>query len=187
MTRLSLALLTTLAATPAMAHLDPAAHGSVLAGLSHPVFGLDHILAMVAVGLWAVALGQRAVWALPAAFVGAMIVGYAGAVGGVGLPFVEPMILVSVMALGLVLALAISLPLGGAVALTALFGLFHGHAHGAELGAAGALAFGAGFALSTALLHAAGVGIARVATDTRVLRALGLLTAISGASIALAG
>ena len=148
MKRLILAAATALVTTPAFAHLDPEAHGSFAAGLSHPVFGADHILAMVAVGLWAAVLGGRAVWALPSAFVAAMVAGFIASVGGVPLPFVEPMILVSVFVLGLAVALTLRLPVAAAAGIVGAFGLFHGHAHGGELGTAAALAFGAGFAAS---------------------------------------
>lgn len=190
MKRTWLAAALTLAASPALAHLSPEEHGSFMAGLSHPVFGLDHILAMIAVGLWAALLGGRAFWALPGAFVGAMIVGFAAAVVAVPLPLVEPMILVSVFALGLAVALALRLPIGTAAGLVALFGLFHGHAHGGELGTAGALAFGAGFAFSTALLHGLGVAIAvmagRAVAGTGLLRGLGWATAAGGLWVVLA-
>lgn len=155
-----LAMVVGLMTTPALAHLDPAEHGSFMAGLSHPVFGLDHVLAMIAVGLWGAVLGGPARWALPTAFVLSMVAGFALARGGVPLPFVEPMVLASVLVLGLAVALLARLPLGAALALTGLFGLFHGHAHGGELGEATALGFGLGFVLSTAVLHAVGLLIA---------------------------
>lgn len=187
---LALAALIALAAPPALAHLDPAAHGSVMAGVTHPLSGADHILAMVAVGLWAVTLGGRALWALPAAFVGSMAAGFLLSLAGVGLPAVEPMILASVMVLGLAVALAVRLPLGASLALAGLFGLFHGHAHGGELGAATALRFGLGFVLATAGLHAAGVGLGiglgRLAgRGGATLRALGAATALGGAWLAI--
>lgn len=184
MKRIFAAAALSIAATPALAHLNPAEHGSFAAGLSHPVFGLDHILAMIAVGLWAAVLGGRAIWALPVSFVGTMIVGFAAAVAGVGLPFVEPMILVSVFALGLAVALSLRLPVSAAAGIVGVFALFHGHAHGGELGSAGALAFGAGFAVSTALLHAVGIGLAlavgRAIKGSRILPALGWVTAFGG-------
>ncbi|WP_298492988.1 HupE/UreJ family protein [uncultured Maritimibacter sp.] len=191
MKRSLLSLVALLAATPAFAHLNPEEHGSFMAGLSHPVFGLDHILAMIAVGLWAAFLGGRAIWALPAAFVGAMILGFFGAVGGLPLPFVEPMILVSVFAVGLAVAFALRLPVAAAATLVGLFGVFHGHAHGGELGSAGALSFGIGFALSTALLHALGVGAAlsagRAMNGTHVIKGLGWATALGGLWVAVGG
>ncbi len=102
--RLSLAVaMSTVAAVPAFAHLDPLEHGSIAAGLSHPLFGADHVLAMVAVGLWAAQIAtdpnrRQALWLVPAAFVAMMVLGFGLAVAGAPLPFVEPAILASVMA-----------------------------------------------------------------------------------------
>jgi urease accessory protein len=146
-------------AAPAFAHLDPAEHGSFMAGVSHPLFGLDHILAMVAVGLWAALLGGRAVWLVPSAFVGTMTAGFAVALAGLGLPFVEPVIAASVVVLGLLALVALQVPVAAGMIMVGFFAFFHGYAHGGELGEAGALSFCIGFAISTALLHAAGVGI----------------------------
>jgi urease accessory protein len=150
-----------LTATPAFAHLDPAAHGSFAAGFTHPLFGADHVLAMIAVGLWAVLLAQatdrRALWLVPAAFVGTMTAGFAAAMLALPLPFVEPVILASVVMIGLLAAVALNVAILPAMALVGFFAFFHGHAHGGEIGDAGALPYAAGFALATALLHAAGV------------------------------
>jgi urease accessory protein len=149
-----------LAATaPAFAHLDPNDHGSLMSGFTHPLFGLDHIVVMVAVGLWAATIGGRALWIVPGAFVGAMAMGYLLALTGVSLPFVEPVILASVVALGLLIAAAVKLPAALGATLVGIFALFHGYAHGGELGAATALSFGIGFAIATAILHAAGIGL----------------------------
>lgn len=174
------------ATAPAFAHLNPEEHGSLMAGVSHPLFGADHILAMVAVGLWASQIGGRALLAVPAAFVATMALGFALAVGGVGLPFVEPAILASVIGLGLLVAAAVRLPVAASAAVVGLFALFHGHAHGGELGSAGALQFGLGFVLSTALLHAAGVGLGVALSRLRpqVTRLLGVATVFGGAAIA---
>lgn len=158
--RISLALAITAAATlPAFAHLDPAEHGSFAAGFSHPLFGLDHILAMVAVGLWAAMQGGRGVWIVPAAFVGTMAVGFAAAIAGVPLPFVEPVILASVIFIGIAIALALPIPTSAVAAMVGFFAFFHGHAHGGELGEAGAWQFATGFILATAVLHAVGIGL----------------------------
>ncbi|MEO9528816.1 MAG: HupE/UreJ family protein [Roseibium sp.] len=182
-----------LAASPALAHLDSAAHGSFAAGLTHPVFGADHVLAMIAVGLWAAPIGGRAVWVLPTAFVGAMIAGFVLSLAGVALPFVEPVILGSVIVLGAVVALALRLPLTVSGALVFAFGLCHGHAHGGEIGAADAIGYAGGFVLATALLHAAGLLIghgARTAARNEpdrapgILRALGVVTALGGVFLA---
>lgn len=178
-------------AVPALAHLDPQAHGSLMAGVSHPLFGTDHILAMLAVGLWASQIatssGKRsALWLVPTAFVGTMALGYIAAVAGIGLPFVEPAILASVVALGLLVAMAVRLPVAASAAVVGIFALFHGHAHGGELGAAGALQFGIGFVVATAFLHLAGIaiglGIGRF--TPWAARLAGALTALAGLSLA---
>ncbi|MBD3766164.1 MAG: HupE/UreJ family protein [Rhodobacterales bacterium] len=190
MKALLLAATAALTASPALAHVDAAAHGSLAAGLAHPMMGADHLLAMVAVGLLAAATGGRALLALPAAFVGSMALGYAATLAGLALPMVEPMIMASVLILGVLVALAAQLPLAPAAALIAVFGAAHGAAHGAELGQAGALTFGAGFLLATAALHAAGLGLgrltARLLTGQRVLRALGAVVALAGGALSLA-
>lgn len=178
------------AAAPAFAHLDPNEHGSFMAGFSHPLFGMDHILVMLAVGLWAAQIVQgsdsrRALWLVPAAFVGTMAVGFGIAVAGIELPFVEPAILASVIALGLLVAMAVRLPVAVSAAIVGVFALFHGHAHGGELGSAGALQFGAGFVIATAFLHVAGIalglGIARF--SPYIARVLGIVTALLGLSL----
>lgn len=175
-----------LTAAPAFAHLDPAEHGSFMAGLTHPLSGADHMLAMVAVGLWAAQIGGRARWAVPAAFLSLMALGFVFALTGAPLPFVEPGILASVIGLGLLVALAIRLPVSVGAAIVGAFALFHGHAHGGELGAATALPFGLGFAVATAALHASGVGLGLLVGRrySAVTRMLGALTAAGGAWLA---
>lgn len=169
------------ATAPAFAHLNPAEHGSLLAGVSHPLFGADHILVMIAVGLWAAQIGGRALWIVPTAFVGTMLVGFALALSGVSLPFVEPAILASVVALGLLVALAVRLPSALSAFVVGLFALFHGYAHGGELGSAGAASFAIGFALSTAALHGAGLLLGRALGGAGLLpRLLGGATALGG-------
>ncbi len=182
------------AAAPAFSHLDPLAHGSFAAGLSHPVFGADHVLAMVAVGLWAAQIaaapGRRsALFVVPAAFVGTMAFGFALAVFGIHLPFVEPAILASVIGLGLLVGLAVRLPVAASAAVVAVFALFHGHAHGGELGEAGAWTFGLGFVVATALLHLAGVALGLLVSRTApiVSRVLGALAALAGVSLVFGG
>lgn len=182
------------ATAPAFAHLDPAGHGSFMAGFSHPLFGADHVLVMVAVGLWAASLGQRGLTIVPAAFVGTMIAGFAAALSGAPLPLVEPVILASIVFIGLMVALALPLPVAGVAGSVAFFAFFHGHAHGAELGAAGALPFAAGFAVATVLLHMAGIvlGLAlgrrqKGAMDGLLTRMAGLATALAGLWLAFAG
>ncbi|KQT70091.1 MULTISPECIES: HupE/UreJ family protein [unclassified Aureimonas] len=188
--RLSLAAVTLLAASaPAFAHLDPAEHGSVMAGLSHPLFGADHILAMVAVGLWASQIGGRGTYAVPAAFVGVMSLGFLLGQTGLSLPFVEPMIAASVVVLGLLVAAAVRLPVAAGAALVGAFALFHGYAHASELGSAGALSFAAGFLAATALLHLAGIGIGlALSSGAGFGRSVGgALARILGAGTAIAG
>ncbi|WP_137136130.1 HupE/UreJ family protein [Rhizobium sp. FKY42] len=186
--RLSLAVaVSALTAVPAFAHLDPLEHGSIAAGLSHPLFAADHVLAMVAVGLWAAQIGtdperRQALWLVPSAFVGMMILGFGLAVIGAPLPFVEPAILASVIGLGLLVALAVRVPLAASGTIVGMFALFHGYAHGGELGSAAALQFGLGFAVATAFLHLIGVGLG--VTTARLSPAIGR---IAGAATALAG
>lgn len=180
-----------LSAAPAFAHLDPAEHGSMMAGITHPLSGLDHVLVMVAVGLWAAQMGGRALLAVPTAFVVTMALGFALALSGLHLPFVEPAILASIVALGLLVAMAVRMPAAAGAGVVGIFALFHGYAHGGELGAATALPFGLGFAISTAALHAAGIGlgllIGRMANAGLVSRFLGAATAVAGAALFVAG
>ncbi|WEX10425.1 HupE/UreJ family protein [Chelativorans sp. AA-79] len=191
--RLAFAAAAFFAATaPAFAHLDPAAHGSFMAGFSHPLFGLDHILVMVAVGLWAATLGGRAMGLVPAAFVGTMILGFAAALFGAPLPFVEPVILASIVFIGIMMALALPLPAAGMMGIVAFFAFFHGHAHGGELGAAGAARFAVGFAVTTALLHAAGIALGLAfgrwqKENEAFTRTAGAATALAGLWLAFAG
>ncbi|HEX7051752.1 MAG TPA: HupE/UreJ family protein [Longimicrobiales bacterium] len=126
-------------------------------GFAHPILGWDHVLAMVAVGLWAAQRGGRAVWAIPAAFVVTMAAGGALGAAGIPLPGVEAGILASVLVLGTLIAAAARLPVGVCAAVAALFALFHGHAHGAEMPASvQGLAYGLGFCTATTFLHATG-------------------------------
>ena len=191
--RLPLIAAFVLAAAPALAHPGHGVHveNGFLAGFLHPLTGLDHILAMVAVGLWAASLGGRAVLAVPAGFVLFMSAGFIAALAGVSLPYVEPMILGSVIVIGLLVAASVRLPVVPAAVLVGLFAIFHGYAHGMEMGQSGALAYGAGFMISTALLHAAGIwlAIALARLDQRDLpvRALGAATAFTGVLVFVAG
>jgi urease accessory protein len=114
---------------------------------------------MLAVGVWAAMLGGRAVWAVPSSFVGTMALGFLLAMAGLALPFVEPAILASVVVLGLVVAAAVRLPVAAGALLVGAFALFHGFAHGGEMGAASPAPYLLGFAAATAALHAAGIAI----------------------------
>lgn len=171
-----------LVASPALAHVGPGAHDSFAAGFGHPFLGLDHMLAMVAVGLWAAMLGGRALILVPAAFVGVMMLGFIAGAAGVPLPFVEPAILASVVVLGLLVALALPMSALAGGALVGFFALFHGHAHGTEVGTAGFLAYGAGFVAATVLLHVIGIvsGIALGRFGPVLLRVAGGATALGG-------
>ena len=157
-----LAAILALLPAAAMAHTGTGAHIDAMHGFLHPLTGLDHVLAMVAVGVFAAQLGGRSLWAVPAAFVLAMVAGGALGYFGTPLPMVEQGIALSVIVMGLAVAFGAKLPVGPAMALVAVFAVFHGHAHGAEGSAAGSfLGYAAGFVVATALLHAAGVVLGR--------------------------
>jgi urease accessory protein len=180
---LSLALL---APTTAFAHTGHGETVSFLAGLQHPLSGLDHVAAMLAVGLLAAFKGGRALWLWPASFIGTMIVGSALGMAQVALPLVEPMILASVVVLGLLVALAVNLPIWLGAVVIGISALFHGHAHGME--AHGGLGYIAGFVAATAALHLAGIGGVlglRSASLQPVVRVAGAACALVGASLAL--
>ncbi len=157
-------------------------------GFLHPLGGLDHLLAMVTIGLWAGLAGGRAMWAWPASFVGAMVLGGALGMAGLSMPFVEQGIVASVIVLGLAAALAVKPGLAAGMAIAALAGLFHGHAHGTEIPtAASGFAYAGGFTLATALLHGAGLALTVIAgrlTQPLVVRAAGGLTALAGVVLA---
>lgn len=157
--------------------------GSFVAGLAHPLSGADHVLAMVAVGLLAAQIGGRALWALPLAFVGAMLAGGTMGQAGLPMPAVEPMILASVVILGVLVAMATRLPLAMSVPMIALFGAAHGWAHAAEGPAGGIAAFAAGFTLVTVGLHAAGIAAGR-GLSAMALRGAGGIAAVAGIALA---
>jgi urease accessory protein len=175
-------------AAPALAHSGGAATSGLAAGLAHPMAGLDHVLAMLAVGMLGAVLGGRAVVAIPASFLAAMMAGGALGLVGIALPFVEAGILLSVVALGAAVALARPGAASLACVLTAGFALFHGHAHGTEAPVvASGVSYVLGFAAATALMHAAGIlaaiGARRVLgtpSGHLAVRAAGGLTALAG-------
>lgn len=146
--------------TPLLAQANPGVYGSGFShGLLHPLTGLDHICAMLGVGLWAAQRGGKAVWMVPAAFVVTMFLG--GLLGkfGVLLPQVEAGIMVSVLSLGLLIAAAVRLPVWLSAVIAGAFAIFHGHAHAMETPLnASALTYDLGFLLSTASLHMIGIG-----------------------------
>lgn len=154
------------------------------AGLMHPWSGLDHLLAMLAVGMWAAQLGGRMRWALPACFVSLMLVGASLGFTGMALSSAEQGIAASVLILGVVLASAKRMSLVSSMALTGCFALFHGYAHGVEMPAqSSALSYLFGFVLSTVGLHLIGLGIGRRLTNRVVLRWTGAAIALSGAAM----
>ncbi len=173
---------------PALAQAHPG-HGAAgfTHGLVHPLNGWDHLLAMFAVGLWAAQKGGRALWALPAAFLGVMTLGGALGMAHVQVPFVEQGILLSVLVLGVLIAAAVRLPLALGMAMVGLFALCHGLAHGAEMpeNAAG-FAYGAGFVLATALLHACGIAAGLFAKSV-ASRQWAPVVRFAGAAIAMGG
>ncbi len=141
-----------------LAHEEAAIGGGLINGLLHPVLGPDHLIAMVAVGLWGAQLGSPLVWALPIAFPMMMAMGGVLGVLGVPVPAVEVGIAASALVLGLAVLAAYKAPVWLAVAIISVFAIFHGHAHGAELPhAASPLAYGLGFVTSTGLLHLGGI------------------------------
>ena len=157
---LVLGLLTLFLAGPAAAHTDPGLSGGFLAGFGHPLRGVDHLLAMVAVGIWGAILGRPLVVLLPLIFPTVMAVG--GVIGMAGLPFppVELGIAGSVLVLGLAIALAQKAPVWAACLIVGVFGVFHGYAHGVELpGSSDPVAYSAGFVVATGLLHLAGIAL----------------------------
>lgn len=185
--RLATGLAALLMPVAALAH---GGHGVATApfldGLTHPLGGADHVMAMLAVGIWAVlaaAQGQRhAIWTLPLAFLVAMLAGGLAGGAGIGLPAVEPMILASIVVIGAAGALTLRLPQSVAVLIVAMFGAFHGHAHGLEGPSSGLVSYAAGFVLATAALHLAGIALAR--TGPLMARLLSGGIALSGLALA---
>jgi urease accessory protein len=146
--------------TPALAHTGIGDTTGLARGFSHPVGGVDHVLAMVAVGLLAALMGGRALWLVPISFVGMMALGGAVGMAGIGIPFVEIGIGLSVVVLGAAVALRAEMPVVAAMAIVGLFAIFHGHAHGAEIpDTVSGFEYGIGFVLAAALLHVAGIGL----------------------------
>jgi urease accessory protein len=159
---------------------------SLAMGLSHPFLGVDHILVMTAVGLWAVLVSGRAVWALPLTFLGTMLAGFAAASAGLDLPLIEPVISSSIVALGLLVAVAVKAPVWLGALITALFAFFHGHAHGTEQAAASLISYAVGFTFSTATLHAIGIGFGLFASSSMrrvALRTMGGVMALIGIAL----
>jgi len=173
----------------AYAHVGVGETSGFLHGLAHPTSGLDHVCAMLAVGLWAAQMGGRSVWAVPLTFVSVMALGGALPMLGIRLPFVEQGIVLSVLLPGVLIAASIRLPLWLSSGMAGLFALWHGHAHGTEMPAlASGMSYALGFVLATALLHAIGIafgfGMQRLARE-RVVHFAGSSIALCGVYLAI--
>ncbi|MCY7307011.1 MAG: HupE/UreJ family protein [Rhodoferax sp.] len=168
----------------AQAHTGQETTAGFISGFLHPVTGFDHLLAMVAVGIWGGTLGRPLIWALPVAFPLLMVVGGVLGIVGVPVPLVETGVAVSVVVLGVAIALAWRALVAVAFLIVAAFGIFHGYAHGAELpNAVSPVAYVVGFVLCTVLLHPAGIAIGMLGLlrgGTTALRAGGALISASG-------
>lgn len=176
----------TLFAGAASAHTGDHGNTGFSGGLVHPFMGLDHLLAMVAVGLWASQQAGRVRWAVPVAFVGAMALGAGLAVAGWVMPHVELGIAVSVLVLGLLVATRTPASLQSGLGLVAMFALFHGTAHGLEMPQASSpMLYALGFLLSTLVLH--GVGMASGRIGRYAMQAAGFGIAASGMALVLVG
>lgn len=177
-------LLSVLTASPGFAHEQTGVGGGLAAGLLHPLTGLDHLVAMVAVGIWGAQLGGAAIWVLPIVFPLVMALGAVVGILKIGLPIPELVIALSALVLGLAVALRVRAPFVLAAAVVAVFAIFHGHAHGAELpSAANPLAYGCGFVVATGLLHAFGITIGALARwpgGERVIQGVGAAIAALG-------
>jgi len=179
-----------LAPSVAFAHPGHGEGGSLLAGFIHPFSGIDHLLAMTAVGLFAAHLGGRALWAVPATFVAMMALGGVFGAAGVSLPFAETAIALSVLVFGFVIFSGMTPPVLAAMALVGIFAIFHGHAHGTEMPVGGSgVVYGIGFMVATTLLHGFGItlGLAiRWFDDVprrRAMQACGVAIALIGAGL----
>lgn len=168
-----------------LAHTGHAEPSGLLAGTAHPLGGFDHLLAMLAVGIWAAQVGGRALWLVPSSFVAAMAAGGLLGAAGLALPGVELGIVGSVIAFGALVAFARRLPLPVGLALVGTFAVFHGQAHVIEMTAGGSpVLHGAGFLLATAALHAAGAGlgqVGRLAWGASMVRGAGAAIGVIGA------
>jgi urease accessory protein len=187
---LLLAVAAAVVSAPAWAHPGHEIASSFASGIAHPLSGLDHLLAMLAVGLWAAQGSRASRWLLPILFPVAMLAGGMMGFAGLQLPAVEAGIAASVLVLGLLVATATRAPLSLSLPLVALFALFHGHAHGSEMPLGGsALLYATGFVLATATLHMAGLGLGRLFEPPfagRLVRAGGAAIAVAGIGLFLA-
>lgn len=179
-----LAALAALVCSPAWAHEGAGIGGGFASGFLHPLFGPDHVVAMIAVGLWGAFLGAPAIWILPVVF--PLVMAFGGVLGvlGVPLPEVETGIALSAIVLGLVVSFASRPPLWVAAVIVGAFAIFHGHAHGTELPeAANAISYSLGFVIATGLLHLGGIAfglLARWPAGRIAVRIAGGLIALAG-------
>ena len=172
------------AVSPVLAHEQAGVAGGLASGFLHPLTGLDHMIAMVAVGIWGAQLGAPAIFLLPITFPLIMAAGGLLGILGVPLPVPEIVIAVSGIVLGGAVAARLRIPVAAAMAVVAVFAIFHGHAHGAELpSAANPMAYGVGFVVATGLLHLCGIAIGllmRWQAGERAIRGLGIAIAALG-------
>ena len=181
---LAVAAIVALAPVPALAHMESGPLGGFQSGFIHPIVGADHLLAMLAVGIWGAQMGGRNVWTLPVTFPLIMAAGGILGMSGIALPNVELGIALSVFVLGLAIAFAWKAPEWAALLLIAGFAVFHGHAHGTELPTAvDAASYAVGFVVATGLIHVIGIGIGLLLDrpwEGRLSQALGGVIAFIG-------
>jgi len=179
-----LVVLGALVCAPAFAHEEVGVAGGLASGFLHPLFGPDHLIAMVAVGIWGAQLGNPAIWVLPITFPAVMACGGLSGILGVPIPFIEAGIALSALVLGLMVAASLKPPFWVAAIIVGVFAIFHGHAHGAELPeAANPFAYGVGFVVATGLLHLAGILLGLLIQwplGERAVRVCGALIAVGG-------
>jgi urease accessory protein len=188
--RLLVAIALLLAPSVASAHPGHGEDSSLLGGFIHPFGGIDHLMAMTAVGLFAAHLGGRALWAVPTTFIAVMALGGVFGAAGVSLPFTETAIALSVLVFGFVIFSGITPPVLAAMALVGIFAAFHGHAHGTEMpvGISGGV-YGIGFMVATALLHGPGITLGLAigrfdeASRRRAMQTCGVAIALIGAGL----
>lgn len=171
-------------ATHAQAHTGEGVSGGLVSGFTHPILGWDHVVAMVAVGLWGAFLGAPAIWILPIVFPLVMALGGAMGIAGIPIPAIEAGIALSGVVLGLLVALAVKAPIWIAAVIVGVFAIFHGHAHGTELpGAVNPFAYALGFVVGTGVLHAIGIALGfatKVPGGQYAVRGVGVLIALAG-------
>lgn len=170
--------------TAAMAHTGAVQTTGFLHGFSHPMGGMDHLLAMLAVGLWAVQIGGRALWIVPTTFVIVMMFGGVLGLSGIQIPFIEAGILASMLVVGALIAAGVKFPVAISAVIVGFFALFHGHAHGAEMPTISiALTYFIGFSLATALIHMLGMSLGSLLQKNNLQK----ISRFAGAAIVFSG